>query len=211
MNSLSPRGKWILKNISGDQILDIGFAGSDNEPDSLFQEIVANYPDKYVAGVDTNRKKVFSLKRKNTFVGDGKKLSFKNGSFDCVLLAEVLEHQTEILPFFSEAYRVLKKDGIFILSTPNPYGFFRWLKHFLLSTHLTSKKNVNEFLGFYDHKMFFEPLSLINILYQIGFSRVEYLSVNPSIPYLMSIIHEPDWHFWPFNRLGTYSCFKAVK
>lgn len=208
---LSPRGKWILKNISGDRILDVGFTGSGNEQDGLFQTIVATFPDKYVAGVDINRKKVNFLKRRNTFVGDGRKMLFRKNSFDCVILAEVIEHQTDVTPFLREAFRVLKKHGVFLITTPNPYGLFRWLKHFLLSQHPASKKNVNQFLGYFDHKMFFEPLSILNLLYQIGFSKTEYTSVHPSVPYLMSRIREPDWNFWPINRLGTYSCFKATK
>lgn len=200
---LLPRGKWIIQNVFGRRVLDIGFAGSDYEPDSLFQEIVASFPDKYVAGIDINGKKVDRLKRKNTFTGDGKKLPFKNGSFDCIILAEVLEHQTEVTPFLSEAIRVLRKKGVFLITTPNPYGLFRWLKHFLLNKNPASKKNTEGYLGFYDHKMFLEPLSVINLLYSAGFSKVEYTSVHPSFPYIMSIIGEPDWCFWPFNRLGT--------
>lgn len=211
MNLLSPRGKWILKNVSGKRILDIGFAGSGDEPDDLFQALLVAFPDKYIAGVDVNAAKVAKLHRKNTIAGNGKNLPFTDQSFDCVVLAEVVEHQTEVLPFLTEAFRVLRSDGKFLMTTPNPYGIFRWLKNFLFSSKVSSKRNIDDFLGFRGHEMFFEPISIINLLYRSGFKNVEFTTTNPSFPYLPKMFREPNLPFWPFNRLGTYACYKAAK
>ena len=48
-----------------------------------------------------------------------KGLPFDNESFDYILLLEVVEHLKNPYFVFSEILRVLKKDGVFILSTPN--------------------------------------------------------------------------------------------
>jgi ubiquinone/menaquinone biosynthesis C-methylase UbiE len=52
---------------------------------------------------------------------DGLKLPFKDNSFDIVISFQVIEHidPNKVLDYLSEAKRVLNKDGIFILSTPN--------------------------------------------------------------------------------------------
>jgi SAM-dependent methyltransferase len=60
-------------------------------------------------------------------------LPFQNGVFDTVLATEVMEHVPEPKQMLSEISRVLKSDGILILSVPFheplhelPYDFFRY-------------------------------------------------------------------------------------
>lgn len=211
MNLLSPRGEWILKNCRGPKILDVGFAGSDETPDWLFQELRKIFGVRNVIGIDSNAAKILALKKINTLVADGRNLPFKNNNIDTVVLAEVIEHQRDFFSFFQEAFRVLKKDGLFLLTTPNPYGMFRWLKHYFFSPNITSRTNVTTFLGFHDHKMFFEPLSVVNLLYDAGFATVVFQTTNPSFPYLPNRLRDPNINIWPFNRLGTYACYKAIK
>jgi len=52
---------------------------------------------------------------------DGLKLPFKNESFDVVLSFQVIEHiePKMVLNYLSEIKRVLKRDGVFLISTPN--------------------------------------------------------------------------------------------
>lgn len=49
------------------------------------------------------------------------KLNFESNSFDIVLSFDVLEHIPEIGTHIQEVYRVLKDDGVYILSTPNKW------------------------------------------------------------------------------------------
>jgi SAM-dependent methyltransferase len=58
-------------------------------------------------------------------IGDAeKKLPFKNNCFDFVFLGETIEHiwNTDLL--FEEIRRILKKNGIGIITTPNLVSFF---------------------------------------------------------------------------------------
>ncbi len=64
---------------------------------------------------------------------DGKKLPFSDGSFDTVLMTEVLEHLFEPDIVMSELYRVLRPGGRLLLTTPfiwelheTPYDFARY-------------------------------------------------------------------------------------
>src|SRR5574340_1788904 len=208
---LSPRGNWVLANTKPGKVLHVGFAGSGDQPDTLFQKTRESFPQSQIFGVDINAKKVKKLALPNTQVADGRKLPFGTNSFDCVVLAEVLEHQLEVYPFLTEAYRVLKGNGVFLVTTPNPYGLFRWLKHFLLTKDVSSKKNIRNYLGDPEHQVFSDPLSLINLLYFSGFSKVTFETTNPSYPYLPEVLKERLIPLSPFNKLGTYSCLKAVK
>lgn len=57
----------------------------------------------------------------NFMMGDGTRLPFQAESFDLVVSFQVIEHidLKRLLHYLSEIKRVLRKDGVFILSTPN--------------------------------------------------------------------------------------------
>ncbi len=56
-----------------------------------------------------------------------KNLEFDDSAFDLVLAVEVIEHLENPWPFFREAIRVLRDDGVFIFTTPNVASFVsRW-------------------------------------------------------------------------------------
>ena len=52
---------------------------------------------------------------------------FKDNTFDCVLFTEVFEHLRNPLHVLEEIYRVLRRGGLLILSTPNLYYLPRFL------------------------------------------------------------------------------------
>lgn len=52
---------------------------------------------------------------------DGRELPFPNNSFDAVLSIEVVEHVKNPKPMLKEIKRVLKRDGVLIITTPNKY------------------------------------------------------------------------------------------
>lgn len=55
-------------------------------------------------------------------IANGYKLPFKNNEIDLIVFSEIIEHiNTEMGPLMSEFYRILKKKGYLVISTPN-YG-----------------------------------------------------------------------------------------
>jgi ubiquinone/menaquinone biosynthesis C-methylase UbiE len=55
--------------------------------------------------------------------GDVQNLNFiRENSFDCLLCSEVIEHVLHPEAVFSEAFRILKPGGLFLLTTPNHSG-----------------------------------------------------------------------------------------
>ncbi len=84
-----------------------------------------------------------------------KGLPYKDTSVDLVWCTEVLEHLKNPEKFLKETDRVLKKNGMAILTTPNSSW---WLYPFLKPWGLTPKKLQNK-----DHKQFFSLSSLRRI------------------------------------------------
>jgi len=67
-------------------------------------------------------------------VMDAQNLSAKNDGFDIVICAEVIEHMFSPQKVISEAHRVLKKEGLFMITTPQKNGglftkFIRLIKN----------------------------------------------------------------------------------
>ena len=67
------------------------------------------------------------------FTYDGKNFPFEDGTFDSAICSEVLEHVFEPNQFLSEINRVLKKNGLVILTLPffwdeheQPYDYARY-------------------------------------------------------------------------------------
>lgn len=82
---------------------------------------------------------------RNTYflVGDLEDLPFKNNSFDTIICSEVLEHLLEPDRAIREFERVLKSEGILIVTTPNPLHIFKKINPvFWVKCVLSGLKNV---------------------------------------------------------------------
>ena len=114
--------KIIKKNfdksiISKLNCLDIGTA------DGLMLSRLNNYfKFKKAIGIDmcddlikTNTDKNIKLE-----IGSAEKLTFKSNSFDIIMGCAVIEHINHPNKMLKECYRVLKKGGVLIITTPNP-------------------------------------------------------------------------------------------
>lgn len=107
------------------RLLDIGCG---NKPyKSLFNNVINEY-----IGCDI----VQSSRNCVDVICPSDKLSFEEGVFDTVLSTQVIEHVENPAALLGEAFRVLKKDGVIIVSGPffwhlheEPYDFFRFTKY----------------------------------------------------------------------------------
>jgi len=101
---------------SSSKILDLG-CGEGTRLNTLIGKSKAGW------GIDINKQAVKQARTQyphhKFFLYDGKKLPFKDSSFNLVYSAFVLEHTTNPSLFIKQAVRVLKPNGLLILLCPN--------------------------------------------------------------------------------------------
>jgi len=111
---------------------------------------------------------------------DAENLAVSSNSIDICLSFDVAEHVQRIDDYFSEIYRVLKKDGLYALQTPNRiintisetirWKGFGWLPH---------------------HPSLQYSWTLKNKLYNAGFSKVDFYKLPPLSPHKLAKV--PSW------------------
>ena len=83
-----------------------------------------------VVGVDMNQGALTRARRRGrsslVACGNAEHLPFADGSFDAIVMLEVIEHTGSDVAAVTELRRVLKPGGVLILSTPHA-GMFAWL------------------------------------------------------------------------------------
>lgn len=207
------RTRWVLSRIPNDgPILDVGFVGSR---DPYLHMAIRNQSSPHVViGLDIWQRGVRELGLDNTIVGDVFKLPFQDESFACVVMAEVIEHVHRPFEVLLEISRTLRSNGRLILTTPNPFHLWRWLKCWFFASMPISEKNVQAYLGDPDHKMLLDPLSVCNMITQCNLKIYELTTKKYQIPFLGRILEKPpvlDLSFYPFNRLGANLYILAIK
>jgi ubiquinone/menaquinone biosynthesis C-methylase UbiE len=70
-------------------------------------------------GIDI-REKLIRHNTINILRGDAENLPFKDQRFDCVAATAVIEHLRDPITALVEFKRVLRRDGVLIITTPNP-------------------------------------------------------------------------------------------
>ncbi len=111
----------ILRDYCGSKpimLLDIGTADA----------LMLNYIHEHLSGarcvgIDFSRPllRVNTNKEINLLAGDATKLPFKSNSFDAVVATAVIEHVPTPEILVKECHRVLRNNGIAILTTPVPF------------------------------------------------------------------------------------------
>jgi len=100
----------ILENLKG-KILDVG---CDH---STLHKSIYNKFGKSVFGIDVNLRVYKNFPQ--VFKASAESIPFKNNTFDSVVAGELIEHLDNPNLFLNESYRILKKNGHLILTTPN--------------------------------------------------------------------------------------------
>jgi ubiquinone/menaquinone biosynthesis C-methylase UbiE len=91
--------------------------------------MIANFGASKVIAVDNSNEAVdyakqnYAHKKVQFLVGDAMSLPIDDSSIDVVVSLETIEHLHDPKKFVDEVKRVLKKDGTFIVSTPNDDEF----------------------------------------------------------------------------------------
>jgi len=178
MNKVT-RGSGVLENILAQQRIKIAIK---NIPESsrkgkildvgcgkgAFLLKTINF--KYKFGIDLNVN-LKDFKSKPNFkliqhdIRKIKDLNFKKDFFDVITILAVIEHiyENETIVLLKELRKILKKNGILILTTPA-----KWtdrLLRLLSLLNIVSKQEINE------HKQLFTPKKINKILIKAGFDK----------------------------------------
>lgn len=126
-------------------------------------------------------------------IGDAHLIPFKDNSVDVVFAGEIIEHLFNPLKFVLEARRVLKPQGVFIITTPNLASLFnRLLIVFGFSPlnytcvpgqrlGLPTWFKVRDF-GNQDHLRVFTPRALVQLVCSNGMQCISLRGVNVTNP-----------------------------
>jgi 2-polyprenyl-3-methyl-5-hydroxy-6-metoxy-1,4-benzoquinol methylase len=140
----SDRQQKVLDRVEGEAILDVGcYAGG------FVAKLVARAPQKSVTGIDYFDDNVRLARLLHPALADRFRrmsayaLEFRDDSFDCVTLQEVIEHLEGAASAVKEINRVLKPDGFLLVSAPNP---FYW-RHMLLFFAMEMRNALRKALG----------------------------------------------------------------
>ncbi len=114
---------------------------------------------------------------------------YADGQFDAVTSIETIEHLENPFYFVREIHRVLKKDGIFIFSTPNPSHIFNKILFVFRETFY-------RFLAGNDHITFLtDPLLKKGILELFTIEQVAYLLPEMPWRFLRKFNYPANKHF----------------
>lgn len=98
-------------------------------------------------------KKLYQSQNHFPLVADSFKLPFQSYSVDCVIASEIIEHIIEPKEFLRELFRVVKKGGKVLISTP-----YKEKIKYVLCVHCNKKTPVNAHLHSFD-EMILESFS----------------------------------------------------
>jgi methionine biosynthesis protein MetW len=106
-----------LRCLNNPKILDLGCGRGQ-----IYDVLKNCIKDFHYTGVDVAEKHIKDAQKRglDVFVADvSEGLSFEDHIFDVIIAAEIIEHVFDTDAFLQECHRLLKKQGILILTTPN--------------------------------------------------------------------------------------------
>ena len=199
-------------DLEGKVILEIGCGRGDfanwfvkNIKVTDFQYIAADFSKEAVHKAQRYFKNKSS---KVKFIIDNiQGLKFDSNSFDIVISCETIEHVPHPEKAIKELFRVLKKEGQLLLTTPNYLGFFGLYRIYL---RLTGRKWTEA--GQPLNRFVMIPRTLYWIK-KAGFSNINFDSDIISTPFFGKKVKHLSVKYprWFFKWFGLQSYFSAYK
>ena len=142
----------ILENIKGERpyhILDVGCGkGNDSLRISMIDADIRGY------GVDISfesctvaSRRLETSEKFHICQSRAEKLPFRRNSFDIIFSSEVIEHVEEVKEFIGEFHRVLKSQGLFIVTTPSKFNYTHLIGKIIPSPF---KRSLRKFVYYID-------------------------------------------------------------
>ncbi len=210
------------------KILDVGCG------DGFLGKLIKEKFNSEVHGLDISNKALKTAKKNGIitkkFNLEGKKWPYKNNFFDVVIAGDIIEHLYDTEKFVQEAYRVLKKGGIFLVSTPNINCYYNrllvlfgkmpiWIE---AAPNLIFTPFSDRFEEIYNtgHVRVFNRYSLSKLLKTFGFhvEKIKGVPLHPANPNnsrknktLVFFVRKIESLFAKTSRLSSLIIAKAIK
>lgn len=196
----------IFRNFSGGRFLDLG-CGMGSQ-----LKIAKKYFDE-IYGIDCSSE-MLKLAEKitpNVFLGDISEAPFQSNYFDFINCFSVFHHCYSQKPIIKEAYRLLKKDGVFYSDNDPSQKFYKLFKWWLLIRRFFKKKDPLRDIAEYHQKNGFDPEQLKKEFKKVGFELVAIEYHYPENPDLFTKIIMFLNRFFKSNSFYYYFSIVAKK
>lgn len=162
------RLKYIKKFINNQDVLDFG-AGDIS--DRYFAKYIKKYSKSYAA-VEINEKRAKNLIKKglDIKIGNCENINL-NKKFGVIIAGDIIEHLDNPGLFLKNVKNHLKKNGVFIINTPNAFSINRIIMSFLKLGNLKQHP---------EHTFLFTEQLLRLIIKRNGFNIKEVIYFNHS-------------------------------
>lgn len=163
------RDDHIVEQARGKRVLHVGCADwpvtEQKGEELLHSRLTAAAPD--TVGIDISERGIEELRRQgfdNVLLGDAQKLEehFPAAEFDLAVAGETLEHLPNPGLFLESVRRVLKDDGVLLVTVPNAFYLLRIAALFLRRSEIVHR----------DHNYYFSIKTLNRLLASAGFRVV---------------------------------------
>jgi SAM-dependent methyltransferase len=201
-------------------LLDAGNLGDGESNCAVLRKDVEKNGGEYY-GLDSNEALAKKLDLPRQYIGDLHHTEFENEKFDMIYAGEIIEHTWTPAVMINECNRILKKGGLLILDTPNPYAtlsivrflFFvidwmgddRVLSYYEAKNALNELEKNGEYLLQPQHKIFFTPAMLKQLFETHGFTMESIGCTIKPQNYIHRIL------LWLFPHTGRHLCVVARK
>lgn len=121
---------WVKQFVGGKKVLDLGCVRHDI--DETYKDIwlhgIIRQQAKSVLGVDYLENEIEELKKRgfNVVCANVETMEL-NDTFDVVVAGDIIEHLNNFGMFLERVKAHMKPDGIFLITTPNPVNFMRFM------------------------------------------------------------------------------------
>lgn len=179
---VNARKNLVLDLIEGKKVLDIGCGTGLMCNSAAEKGYDVTGIDLEKEGIEIARKNAPKNRRTYFVVGDFLKYNFKEGSFDSVIITDVLEHVKNDGEMLRKIFKVLKKGGVLVLTVPAfEFLYGRHDKEFSHYRRYSKKKLEKELMsiGFaIDKSRYWNMISVPMVLYSNILNRTYPTSKN---------------------------------
>lgn len=179
---------WLTSNLKpGAKVLDIGCG------DGMYSQWM---PQFQWTGIDINAERVAYRGNRLTHDLENTPYPLQDAQYDAVICSEVLEHLFTPEKVHSEAQRLLKPKGIYVISTPN----FDWIEHhlgmFRQVLFKPGETHTREHIRFYNIEVHQQMLD------KAGFSVVDYCGADTQFSKFFEAAREQLKKEMPLKQIG---------